>query len=519
MPPFYIRSQITGLTTATNKLYSLFDRLFIAEWLFAFVLVILARLPYLLSDHVYFDGDEAMLGIMGRDLISGRNIPVYFYGQRYGFSFFEVLSVGLFIPFFGSSLASLKLGGMLLFSLGVQRYMHIMRMSRLKVLPYLLITVIICLFPTWQVWATKLRGGYITAFVAMAFIMEQVLLHSHWKKKNLSIVSLLSALIVVCQPLFLLVAIPIILFRIYRLPPKNLFGAIGLFTVTLTILRIPVFLNQNVWKPVGFGEFNLDGVKFYLTEGFLSSFTGFFAFSDIYEVPPMVKVGALLTCIGLFFMLGSMLLRSERKTQLELLLIVFGTCLSLAPIAFLGIGGSRYLLPFFTGWLIVLILILIRLSQTRVISVNLILALVVIATSLTTTGYNRYVSFWLEPELNDMRVLNELKSELKKRNINHAFVSEWQVFWQLNYLGNEEMNFRYLGSEDRVQRFVDEVNDCYLNENCPIALIGSLWPLHDMQNVIGWNDRIERINDRFYLMEAPEKIFLETGGFELPEAN
>lgn len=70
-----------------NPVYRILGKSFWVEWLFAFGLVVLARLPYLLSEHVFFDGDEAMLGIMGRDLITGRNIPFYFYGQQYGFSF------------------------------------------------------------------------------------------------------------------------------------------------------------------------------------------------------------------------------------------------------------------------------------------------------------------------------------------------------------------------------------------------------------------------------------------------
>jgi hypothetical protein len=135
----------------------------------------------------------------------------------------------------------------------------------------------------------------------------------------------------------------------------------------------------------------------------------------------------------------------------------------------------------------------------------------------TLSGFDRYISFWIEPHLNDMQAITQLMDELKSRGLHNAFVSEWQVLWQLNYLGNEEMYFRYLLTEDRIERYVEKVNMCYLSDECITALTGSLWPLRDMQHVEGWNDRIIKVNERFYLMEEPEDKFLLKRGFELPQ--
>lgn len=475
-------------------------------------------MPYLLSDHVYFDGDEAMVGIMGRDLITGRNIPFYFYGQQYGFSFFEALSAGFFILFFGSGLASLKLGGMLIFSLGIQRYLKIFRAKELPLLPFLIMAAILCLFPTWQVWGTKLRGGYLTAFVGVAFIAEQLLLFDKWELKNWLKVAGISALIIVAQPIFLFLVLPLIVFRLTQMERSHILPTFGLGAGALVLLRIPVYLNDFVWTPVGLGKFNLDGITHYFVKGFWSVFTGFYAFSDIYDVPEIVKIGSVVFLLLVSLVLIVAIVSGSTQLRIQVLLLLLGMVLSLFPSVAFGIGGGRYLLPFFTG----LMLVLVWFTSNQLIEIKPVAYLVFLLSLFaslipTTMGYKQFVGFWLESHLNDMLVLNELKSELEKREIKHGFASEWQVFWQLNYLGNEEINLRYVSMEDRAQRFIDRANECYLDTNCPTALVGSLWPLNDMQNVPEWELRMERINDRFYIMENPEDIFLETGGFELPQ--
>jgi hypothetical protein len=283
------------------------------------------------------------------------------------------------------------------------------------------------------------------------------------------------------------------------------------------LLRIPVYLNDFVWTPVGLGKFNLDGITHYFIKGFWSVFTGFFAFSDIYDVPGIVKTGSIVFLLLVSLVLIVAIIRGSTKLRIQVLLLLLGMVLSLFPSVAFGIGGGRYLLPFFTG--LMLLLVWFASEQLNEIkpAVYLIFLLSLLASLIPTTmGYKQFVGFWLESHLNDMKVLTELKSELEKREIKHGFASEWQVFWQLNYLGNENINLRYVSMEDRAQRFIDRANECYLDTNCPTALVGSLWPLNDMQTVPEWESRMERINDRFYIMENPEDVFLKTGGFELP---
>lgn len=72
------------------------------------VLVLVRGLPHLLYPEVFFDSDQAMIGIMAKDFIAGRGLPWTFYGQKYLLaveSWVAAASFGLF----GVSLWSLKL--------------------------------------------------------------------------------------------------------------------------------------------------------------------------------------------------------------------------------------------------------------------------------------------------------------------------------------------------------------------------------------------------------------------------
>ncbi len=489
------------------------------EWLFIPVLVVLVRLPYLLGEHLFFDGDEAVLGIMARDLITGTNFPIYFYGQQYGFSLFEAASAGLFMLFFGSTVYSIKFGALLLFSFAIKQYSELLLKQKLDWITYLAAILMVACFPTWLVWGTKLRGGYVTAFLFFALIAKQLFLHPHWERKDWLKVSVYLAFIAVSQVLFLLPLLPLLAQRFFQQKKiKDYLIPVGTTLLAYGVLRLPAYLNPKVWTVNLVAEVNWETYYHYFFEGFWSHFTDFFLYGDIYEVPSTLKIKAMLFVIGLLSVcvLGIYRFKKQQKTDLVLLLI--GILLSSFPIVLFRLSGGRYLLAFYTGLLLVSVLLIIRfkdivLRQTQVAS--WIGALLLLS---STVHYGKeYISYWLEPRLNDMAVLNELMGECEKRDINHLISSDWFLYWQINYLGNEKINCRFVERHDRVDRFTTRVDECYQTDNCKIALVGGHWPLFDMQTVEGWNESIEKINDRYYLYENPDIKFLNKAGYKLPE--
>src|SRR5262245_20079303 len=82
------------------------------------VLIPLSRLPQILGDQFFPDGDECVLGLMAKHLAAGEQLPVFFYGQKYGFSLLEAGTGALAFLAVEQSPAVLKLAMLCLWSLG-----------------------------------------------------------------------------------------------------------------------------------------------------------------------------------------------------------------------------------------------------------------------------------------------------------------------------------------------------------------------------------------------------------------
>lgn len=459
-----------------------------------------------------------MLGIMGRDLITFKNLPVYFYGQRYGFSLIEALAAGIFIPFLGSTWISLKIGGMLLFSIGIWRLIRIFRIKETSVLVYGLALLALVVLPPWTIWGTKLRGGYLTAFVACAFIFEQIILHQDWKLKNWINASALSVIVALSQPLFLFPLLPLLIKKLIKTSNYvDVAKATGIGLAFLGLLRIPAYWNKDHWRPLQFGDFELAKITEKFFGAFWSHTSGFYAYSDFYEVPDLVIIGLVVFAFFFLFLITYAVLTLKKPQRTELFLLILGTCLLIATFPFFGVSGGRYLLGFHMGWMLIFLYSILHIQKIKPAFSEAVLSVSIVVLSLGLTQYDKFISFWFDPQSNDMETLLDVYETLKERDIHHVFVSEWNLVWQLNYLGGGDMAARLSAKDERIDRFADEVDRCYLDPECNYALAGSHWPLLDMNFVDGWHERIERLNDRYYIMMNPEDAFLHKGQFELPE--
>ena len=81
------------------------------------LLLIITRLPQL-SSGMLPDGDEAILGLMARHLAAGKELPLFFYGQSYGFCLLETATAACLFKIFGSSPVLLKVAMLWLWALG-----------------------------------------------------------------------------------------------------------------------------------------------------------------------------------------------------------------------------------------------------------------------------------------------------------------------------------------------------------------------------------------------------------------
>jgi 4-amino-4-deoxy-L-arabinose transferase-like glycosyltransferase len=124
----------------------------------------LLRFDFMRAISFTIDGDEAIVGLMGKHILEGRNIPVFYYGQHYMGSL-EAMMASISFLVFGMNSFALQLVP-LVWSLALIPLMYLLGASvfgaRAGVVAALLTAVPP---PALLVWSSKARGGFMEVVV------------------------------------------------------------------------------------------------------------------------------------------------------------------------------------------------------------------------------------------------------------------------------------------------------------------------------------------------------------------
>jgi hypothetical protein len=135
----------------------------------------LTRLPLLLSPELILDGDECVIAMMAKHTIEGKSAPLFFYGQNYGFAFFEVLLSALFFLLLGYKTIAVKLAILSLWTTGlVFFYLALRRVAANPKWLDLIVALLLLASPAWLVFSMKAYGGYVTAFTLSNIILWMI---------------------------------------------------------------------------------------------------------------------------------------------------------------------------------------------------------------------------------------------------------------------------------------------------------------------------------------------------------
>lgn len=480
---------------------------FFFQWWIVITVLLITRLPYLTGPHLSFDGDEAILGIMARDLLAGRNIPVYFYGQQYGFSFFEVLSTALGILIFGNSVWALKFGAMFIFSIGITflfRYL-------LKHIPqnfWLFMTFfIITLFPAWLIWSMKDRGGYVTAFSMVCIVFYIVQL----KPVKLSTILLVTMLVSLAIHAQAIIAIPALLLSITWCiaSRKKVFW----FILPVTMLawyflfKLPAYVNPGLWKLNLAKGYDFTRLMHFITET-PKVFSGYHYYEMTFPVPIWIYITTLILSIGFFIISVSSLVNYPELKKYRLTLVV-SALVGFIILPVMRFNSYRYELGFFTSLLLLVVLMLpefIRHQTKWRITLWLMLA-----SALVISFNSRNIpDGWMVPEGNDMKLYDELVGELNNRNLSCLYVTDPLLQWQLNFSG---FNARYTSAVERTNRFINHIHGAGTQQK---AIVGYKGMCNQMDTIDGWHDKVVYVNDKYFIYPQPEPELLIAGGFQQP---
>lgn len=125
---------------------------------------VVIRLDFMRAVRFAIDGDEAIVGLMGKHILEGKGVPVFYYGQHYMGSL-EALLASLSFSLFGMSPFTLQLVP-LVWSVALVPLVYLVGQSvmgrRAGVVAAILMAVPP---PALIVWSSKARGGFIEIVV------------------------------------------------------------------------------------------------------------------------------------------------------------------------------------------------------------------------------------------------------------------------------------------------------------------------------------------------------------------
>jgi hypothetical protein len=476
------------------------------QWMLAWMVCMLVRLPYWLGSHVSFDGDEAIVGIMAQDLLAGKNVPVYFYGQQYGFSFVEVLGCAIGILLFGNTVWALKWGSLLVFSLGIGFLFRFFIKKGVGFWWALAGIVFIALFPGWIVWAAKARGGYVTAFsaVCILFYLSQVVQPGlRWLITGACILAIAihSQIFIALGGCFLWVQ--------WVLGTKKfstIFLGFAGVVVFYLVLKIPAFLNEAYWPAPLSLIYNKAAIWPLLKQSYRVAL-GYFYYELTFAPPASA---CWLGLVYYIFSLGLIIyacIKESFKTRLAMGLVFIGGLISFFLIMWMRVPTCRYLLGALTAMLLMFTLAYVKFFTSAAKSRWMFIPVVLLALGFSMSS--RHIpDAWMLPQANDMKMYNELVTTLHKRNIHHVFCLDPLVQWQLNYTG---IAARYTSPTERVNRYLINVNTCYHNKDCKTGIVGYTGFYGGLNTA---DPKLVQVNPKFFIFEEPDSLQLRSAGFE-----
>lgn len=501
----YLRATVTQPEKSVLK--------FLLWWGFIFLLSILVRLPHFLSKNFWFDGDEAIIGIMAQDLLAGNSFPFYFSGQNYGLSTFEVFSTGIFELILGPGIWALRLGGLLLFSLGVTFVLRTIQSDQLPRWLFAAILLLLVTFPTWYLWGSMVRGGYVTAFLFVCIIFY-CLFRMKPSTVQLVLIGICSGIAFESHVLILLPFSTLIawwLLQQERILVKSVAILTG-FILTITLFRWFGYLDAANWggtQPTWGWNSQIENLQLQM-HGLVAGFSSFSHFEMNIPRPFWwdILLKLFLIVSGIYLIWHFFYSKSVERKQYLLIFLSISAYLIL--ISTIGTASPRYWIGLFTGLLFWLIVAICK-DRTATISILTVSVLCMISFAGIFSG-SKMKQHWYDAGVNEIQAFEGFHKTVRETGAKAIFITDNFVQYQWNYLYGKEIPasmFRTKG--ERIERFCRRVNEIY-KENPDDAIIGGLWGVFfTMDTIQGFNDDRLQVETKYFINPNARDEFVQQG--------
>ncbi len=449
---------------------------------------------------------------MAQDLIAGKHFPIYFYGQKYGLSTFEVFSVAFWIKLIGTGVWALRLGGLTLFALGTTfLFKGLLNRGQPLKLSFLIVVAVLC-FPSWTLWAGMVRGGYVTAFCAISILFY---LSSRFKFSilNYLIIGFLLAVAFESHVFLLIPILPLLLFN-WRSQGGSILNLliIGIISVLFIFgIKSLDFQDVLVWNSpsldVDFSAFYDRGLIY--GKGILHSFGNFTYFTADMEIPLWWKIGLSICLLLIGFLAVRLFLKISNEKKIYYLLSVFGLLLIFFVALSMRIYIPRYLISIYTG---VLFLLLFMSKDLLADQLNRSLSVVMLVLFMIGIGAGpRQKRDFFPSDVNKLEAFNALHEEVKKGDFKAVFVCDHFIQWQWNYLYGAEIPANAFNLVERTQQFNLKVDSIYLANPKETAIISYWGIFYNLEKVEGFDKTRRQVGNDYCIQPIVTKAFHDKG--------
>lgn len=478
--------------------------------------ILLSRVSYLADPTVMLDGDECVVGLMAKHLLQGKEFPIYFWGQNYGFSLIEELFIIPFIAVLGTTTLAVKLGMLSLWTIGAVFLYKTMTAIDKGLRPFaLILTLILALSPVWYEWSMKARGGYLTAFtltsVAMYLLYYPKPINQYLRY---SLIGILMYFIYESQLFWLVGLTPLVLYQLVKeKQPRPTLLSLSIMAGLYFIFRWYKSGLYNMYSPFMRDlttDIVLEKIQ-HFPEYIYKTLQGKFYFYFYEKANPYHTSFAEIFTALIFLVLAVALLHlifNRKGFGLFICSTLFIplTLLYILPVVY---DEARYLLPL-TGF--TLFSIYLYATKLRpIIPLYLGSTYLVIAAAITVVLFP--TRFKIRSDKHDMlEVINYLKAP-ENGSVKYVYTFTYMMPWEIMFYSDEEILARTSYFPGRYPQY-DTIIDRALYSGKNTALINYRY---DYGGLDVSEDSLA-LENYYYILPSPTKEFLEKEiDFPLPD--
>lgn len=440
---------------------------------FSIVLIVfccvVTRLPQFLSPYLMLDGDEAVEGLMSMHVYMGKHLPVFFYGQAYGFSLIENLVAAGGYMLFGISDYTLKAAMLLMWTIGIIfYYLAFLKVGKSGNVVALIVAIAFVVNPAWAVWAMKARGGYTTSFLLFPVVLYLLFGKGDPGTLRWILIGVFTVLIANSQPLWIPGLTPFIVYKLVmqRSPRALLFAVLGALIVFIPITILKQHL-PHIWQgpqlilTVQNIQAHIIGLPDYLYNGM----HGWTELGTVFNVPPTCAAITRFFCFALIILPIAALYNLFRPGKRNWLFITSVVAVLFSIVAVLPIENNerpRWLLAI-PCIAIVSFFLLYDMIKAKLLykTVSLVYVLVGFVVIWQFRDFNFYHS--------TRQQLTEALQTLERKGIRYTFAKA-ELAFQVPFYSKERVISRPGNIVDRYMPYITEV-DKALDDKLPVAYI------------------------------------------------